>query len=152
MKRNIVIAFFVATLAVLPAAAQDDFWTQLEAEAVEEWRWPAEQGDPAAQYNLGLAYMNGYGVMINLREAVKWYRRAADQGMMFAQSNLGRMYNNGFGVERDDVQAHLWFDLAADQGDPASIANRDRIARRLSPAERAEAARLADAWRAEHSH
>jgi TPR repeat protein len=40
----------------------------------------AEQGDAAAQYNLGQMYLLGHGVPKNNAEAVTWYRKAADQG------------------------------------------------------------------------
>ena len=33
-----------------------------------------------AQSNLGLMYMEGFGVTQDFTEAVKWFRKAADQG------------------------------------------------------------------------
>ena len=50
------------------------------AEAVKCYRKAAEQGDAAAQYNLGVIYYNGEGVTQDYAEAVKWYRKAAEQG------------------------------------------------------------------------
>ena len=50
------------------------------AEAVKWYRLAAEQGDVAAQYNLGIMYDNGDGVPQDYKEAVKWYRLAAEQG------------------------------------------------------------------------
>lgn len=76
----------------------------------------AEKGNPGAQYNLGLYYLFGKGVAINLEEAAKWFRRAADQGYPQAQDNLGAMYANGDGVERDPAEAFRWICKAADQG------------------------------------
>ena len=58
----------------------------------------AEQGGAAAQYNLGVMYHTGQGVVQDYREAVKWYRKAAERGFARAQSNLGLMYANGEGV------------------------------------------------------
>ena len=52
----------------------------------------AEQGDAAAQYNLGLMYYTGQGVPQDYKEAVKWYRLSAEQGDATAQYNLGVMY------------------------------------------------------------
>ena len=49
--------------------------------AAKTFRKLAEQGDAAAQYNLGLMYDNGQGVPQDYAEAVKWYRLAAEQGM-----------------------------------------------------------------------
>ena len=49
-------------------------------EAVKWYRLAAEQGDAAAQYNLGFAYYNGEGVEQDYAEAVKWWQMAAEQG------------------------------------------------------------------------
>ena len=87
------------------------------AEAVKECRRAAEQGDAAAQSNLGLMYDEGRGVAQDYTEALKWYRRAADQGNATAQYNLGAMYEEGQGVPQDDTEAVKWFRRAADQGD-----------------------------------
>ena len=57
------------------------------------------------------------------------------------------MYDNGQGVPQDYVQAHMWFNLAAAQGNKLATKNRDRIARRMTPTQLAEAQRLALAWR-----
>ena len=74
----------------LAAAQKGDFAT-----ALREWTPLAEQGDNRAQYNLGLMYDNGDGVVQNYKTALKWYRLSAEQGNAFAQSNLGLMYQNG---------------------------------------------------------
>ncbi len=54
----------------------------------------AEQGDAAAQYNLGTLYFNGQGVPKNYAEAEKWFRLAANQGNAMAQTALNRLYRN----------------------------------------------------------
>ena len=47
------------------------------AAALREWTPLAEQGLTAAQYNLGIMYANGQGVLQDYKDAVKWYRLAA---------------------------------------------------------------------------
>lgn len=49
-------------------------------EAVKWIRKAAEQGDAQAQYNLGVCYISGDGVVPNKQEAMKWLRKAAKQG------------------------------------------------------------------------
>ena len=61
------------------------------ATALNEWRPLAQQGDAAAQYNLGLMYDNGQGVTQDYKEAVKWYSLSAEQGNAAAQHNLAVM-------------------------------------------------------------
>ncbi len=48
--------------------------------ALTLYRRAAEQGDPVAQYQLGLMYETGEGVAADADEAEYWYGRAVDQG------------------------------------------------------------------------
>ena len=79
-------------------------------------RQAADQGDPDAQFSLGVLYVNGRGVERNDELAMSWFRRAAEQGYADAQNNLGFMYDNGRGVERDNEVAVSWYRRAAQQG------------------------------------
>jgi TPR repeat protein len=87
-----------------------------EVQAVDWFRRAAEQGDAAAQTNLGQAYREGRGVSKDQAEAVAWFRRAAEQGSGWAQYFLGNAYRTGEGVGRDDAQAVMWWHKGADQG------------------------------------
>ena len=52
----------------------------LDYAAASNWyRKAAEQGWPPAQANLGLAYVGGIGVSVDLVEADKWLRIAAQR-------------------------------------------------------------------------
>ena len=88
-------------------------------------------------------YYNGQGVLQDSAAAVKWCRLAADQGDDAAQYNLGVMYEKGQGVPQDYVQAHKWWNLAAVAGDKEAIKNRDIVAGKMTPAQIAEAQKLA---------
>ena len=74
----------------------------------------AEQGDPQAQSNLGIAYENGYGVEKSDEKAVYWWQKAAEQGHAEAQYNLGYCYYNGKGIELSKSKATYWFIKACD--------------------------------------
>jgi uncharacterized protein len=124
------------------------------AEAMKWCRKAADQGYALAQHNVGLMYNYGNGVPQDYAEAAKWYRRAADQGVADAQTNLAYLYRNGMGVPRDYVQAHLWYNLAASRYSAAqefprqnAIEGRDFVASKMTPAELAEAQKLAAEWR-----
>ena len=95
----------------LTAAQSGDFAT-----ALKEWKPLAEEGNAAAQNNLGLMYHNGWGVPQDYKEAARLYRLAAEQGDADAQGNLGVMYERGYGVPQDDKEAVNWYRLAAEQG------------------------------------
>ncbi len=59
------------------------------AAAVREWRGPAAQGDPDAQFNLAQAYRLGRGVEANPKQAEVLYAKAAAQGHLKAADNYG---------------------------------------------------------------
>ncbi len=121
------------------------------ATALSEWRPLAEQGHAKAQNNLGLMYRNGEGVPQDDAEAVGWWRKAAEQGYATAQHNLGVMYGKGLGVPQDEAQAYMWFKLSSSTFPPGedrdqSVKNRDIVAGRMTPAQIAEAQKLAREW------
>ena len=78
---------------------------------------------------------------------VSWYRKGADQGFADAQYNLGIMYANGRGIPQDYVQAHMWLNLAAVNGDADAINNHDFVAAKMTPAQIAEAQKMAREWK-----
>lgn len=120
----------------------------------------AESEDTQAQYQLGIMYYRGEGVLQDYEEAVRWFEQAAQSGDPDAQFNLGLMYANGTGVAQDHLQAHVWFSLAANgyaRGeqrhwairDPRLAArNRDWAAAKLSSDQIAEARQQISAWKA----
>ncbi len=117
--------------------------TQDYAAALKWYRKAADQGNASAQLNLGILYQGGHGVAEDYAAAVKWYRKAAAQGSTVAQINLGVMYEDGQGVTQDYVQAHMWYNLAAAQGQKDAEEWRDSLAEEMTPAQIAEAQKLA---------
>ncbi len=65
------------------------------------------------------------------------------------QFDLGLMYKQGLGVPQDYALAHMWANLAASQGGEDAVKKRDAIASFMTPAQLAEAQRLAREWKAE---
>ena len=114
-----------------------------DAAAVLWYQLAAGQGDAAAQLNLGVLHGNGQGVAQDYAEAVKWYRLAAAQGNDVAQTNLGSRYGNGQGVARDYARAHMWFSLGAEAGNADAAQRLSLVAKLMSPAQIADARRLA---------
>ena len=113
------------------------------AEALRQWKPLAEQGIVGAQYNLGIMYKKGQGVIQDYKTAVKWYRLAAEQGDASAQTQLGVMYGTGKGVAQDNVLAHMWFNIAASNGSKKAIKNRDIIAEKITSADISKAQQMA---------
>jgi TPR repeat protein len=125
------------------------------AEAVKWYRKAAERGDAEAQRYLGSAYYTGSGVQKDDAEAMKWWRKSAEQGMAEAQYILGTQYVVGEVVPQDYVQAHKWLNLAASRFPDSqrksrdeAIEFRDLLAEKMTPAQMAEAQKLAREWKA----
>ena len=110
-------------------------------------RQRAEQGHGLSQYFLGLFYEQGKDVPQDYAEALKWFRLAADQGLANAQFQLGLMYYAGRGVPQDLVRAHMWFNLSTSQGYDVAEAFRDQVVEHMTPAQIAEAQKLARDWK-----
>jgi len=145
--------FLSLPLAAISISSAADFAAGLAAyqkgdyvTAANEWRPLAEQGDRIDQFNLGLLYLDGRGVPMDLSQAVKWISRSAEQGYDKAQLNLGAMYSSGNGVKRDFVQGYKWLNICASQGNAKCAAQRDLVAKKLSASKLATAQHLASAW------
>ena len=119
--------------------------------AANWYRRAADQGNADGQYFLGLLYETGKGMPQNYSEAMNWYRKAAEQGDPYAQEALGGMYETSRGVPQNYVRAYMWINLAASRFDAIhnagqrdkAIKRRNLIASLMSPAQIAEAQRLA---------
>src|ERR1700676_447816 len=65
------------------------------AMALRHFAKAAAAGDAEAQFQLGLFYARGQGVIGSLGDAVEWFRRAAEQGHAEAQYQLSLGYLHG---------------------------------------------------------
>ncbi|MCL2798807.1 MAG: sel1 repeat family protein [Endomicrobia bacterium] len=98
-----------------------DFFRKKE---LEDTKKLAEQGNVAAQYNLGTCYYTGrLGVKQDYQEALKWYKKAAEQNdaeaqnaIVAAQRQVGTMYY----MTQDYQEALKWYKKAAEQNDAES--------------------------------
>ena len=134
-----------------PADAYAAYRRNDYATAVRLCRLPAENGSEWCQMMLASAYYHGTRVPQDYAEAMKWYRKAAEQGHPTSQNNLAGMYGEGKGVPQDYVQAHKWYSLAVanvtdDKERETFLKNRDMLAAKMTPAQIAEARKLAREW------
>lgn len=112
----------------------------------------AAAGDPDAQFSLGKNYEAGRsGLKKDYAEAARWYQKSADQGNAYAEASLGILYHSGKGLPHDDVQSEMWFTISAAHvahDDQSTVAEmRDSVAAHLTPAQLAEARKLASEWK-----
>jgi TPR repeat protein len=101
-------------------AAQD--FTQ----AAQWYLKAADQDHALAQFNLGIMYARGQGVLRDDKQSQVWIRKAAHLGDAGAQYNLGmRQHRISMGEASSDscesrIEAYKWLRLAAAQGYAAS--------------------------------
>ncbi len=78
----------------------------------------AHQGDPIAQFYLGMLYLTKITKLIekDIPTAIKWLSLSAEQKFDQARCALGLCYNLGIGVEKDAKKAVRFLQLAAEKG------------------------------------
>jgi TPR repeat protein len=98
----------------------DSIMTLDDEKIAQIWlRHALESGDADARYNVGLLYLYGQGLDVNVAEAKFWFEIAAKQGHMEASTNLGVIYaQNG-----DFKSAEKWFRQAVELGDEMAVRN-----------------------------
>jgi TPR repeat protein len=116
-------------------------------QAKEWFEKAAKQGHVGAQVNLGTLYLQGAGAQQSAQMALFWFSRAAEQRDSLAFSKLGWMYAQGHEVLQDFIQANMWYNLAAANGYKSAAELRDALAKQMTPAQIAEAQKLAREWK-----
>jgi peptidoglycan hydrolase-like protein with peptidoglycan-binding domain len=96
----------------------------------------------SADFNAGLdAYLKE-----DYQTAFSEFKPLAEEGDANAQYMLGYMYTTGKAVLQDYTQAHMWFNLAAARGNRKAATSRDEVAKLMTPAQIAEAQKMAKEW------
>jgi len=96
-------------------------------------------------------YGSGNGAPQSLEQAARWYRAAAEQGHPTAIYKTAFVYLNGRGVARKDyAEAYKWFTVAADEEIGDAKRWRDRIFKKMTDREKAQAEIAIADWREEH--
>lgn len=110
-----LLSILTATGAHADVKGGAEAWARGDYEAaVKEWRKPAEQGDPDAQFNMAQAYRLGRGVEGDIIAAQELYALAAAKGHIRAADNYGLLlFQNG-----KQSEAMPYLSSAADRGDP----------------------------------
>lgn len=124
----------------------------VESPRLREISRRAEEGDAQAQYRLASMYSTGDGAPQSMDSAARWYLAAAEQDHEMAAYKLAFLYLRGRGVPRKDfVQAYRWFSVSAGLGVGDARNWRDKIRKKMTEEEIAEAERLIDDWSARES-
>ena len=98
-----------------PSANPASHWT-IDSDA-GTLKVPAEGGDAAAQYALGMKLWLGRGLPRDVNAAIVWLTRSAAQDYALAESALGVVYEDGDGVHQDAGKAAFYYARAAQGGE-----------------------------------
>jgi TPR repeat protein len=141
---SLVITLVLISVTYVPDSSAQ-VWDQLFNEQLDS----AEAGDPDAQYEVAIMYLNGRGVEQNFDETMRWLERAAGNGSEQASSKLrriqgqkkkftstlkraesgnskaqydvGMMYLKGRGVKLDAATGRQWLEKAAAQSHEKAV-------------------------------
>lgn len=111
----------------------------------------AETGDVEAQYTLGKNYCCGGGIYYDNAEALHWWCAAAKQSQADAMFEIGKLYENtreieGSAVPTDPVKAYAFYALAESRYHKEAGLFRQKVEKKLMPAQVTEAQSLAAHW------
>ncbi|WP_411025760.1 tetratricopeptide repeat protein, partial [Salmonella sp. s55004] len=73
-------------------------------------------GYSKAQFNLGICYELGKGVVVDMKKTVELYRQAAHQGHPLALYNLAVYNYHGYGIPKNVKEGIELMEMAADSG------------------------------------
>jgi len=108
---------FAAAMWISPVAADHvpnhvegyDYYNKgAFSKAFQMWQRLANEGSANAEYNLGILYSRGEGVIQDHQKAFEWFHRAARRGLAASQIRIAAMYATGIGVETSPVDAYMW--------------------------------------------
>jgi TPR repeat protein len=155
MRIVLILAMALSTVGTAVAGPREDFRAAKAARdrddymtALRLYRSAADQGSVEAQVELGEIYFRGQmRVPYDYAEATKWMLRAAEQGHAMSQRNVGMAYTFGQGVPKNQVVGLMWLNLSVANGHHDAAEDRDDAAKDMTPAQVAEAKKLADSWK-----
>jgi TPR repeat protein len=116
----------------------------------------AENGFLFAEYQLGLKYLHGEGIVAELSEGKRWITKAylayfelSEKGDPDAMYMLGQIFQRcGNAVKHDLALAHMWYDLANKFGNTReSPLNLESV---MSPEQITESKKREQEWLAKH--
>jgi len=91
-----------------------------QEEAMKWFLLAAQQGNPHAQYCVGINYLNGFGVKKNGKLGMLWLNKSADQGYNEAIYELGWRYlDPKAGVKRNLDESFKWFSKFIEMNNPS---------------------------------
>lgn len=110
---NKIVRKFLEVADTMSANSNDE---NVKKKAFYMYYMLADYGIAEAEYQTGLAYIEGAVVEKNDNIAFSWILKSAKQGYAPAENRVGRFYLNGWGTIKDNSLARSWFEKSAENG------------------------------------
>ncbi len=139
MLKHVNLLLFLIGISVTAHAdftqGQKAFEAQDYAEAYNQWRLAADQGDGQSQFGMGQLFQQGLGIPQNFVEAHKYYNLAAAQGLAEARSardqlsqqmtgeQIARAQDDALAWRAEPVTESAEVESVAAAGDTSRVAN-----------------------------
>lgn len=109
--------FLVDTHFLLGRAYRNGWDVKVDARrAYRHFLYAADEGDPRAQWNVGMMLLQGEGVRKNEESAYRYVKLSAEAGHIDGMTSHAVMLALGQGVEIDAAAAREWYMAAAEEG------------------------------------
>src|SRR5678815_1420671 len=82
---------------------------QRAALRIDAWKQGAREGNPVAQFFLGLCHGHDLGAPLDTLEALRLFRLSAEAGFPPAQMQLALHFEEGRDVKHDMTEALRWY-------------------------------------------
>jgi len=107
-KIRIMLVLLCSAFYISNAVADTLFDKQFSTRVKE-----AQSGNKRAQYKLGVAYLTGSQVKVDISRSIYWFNKAAQKGYVKAMFKLGVIYYSKRAGKRNQKKAFRWFTKAA---------------------------------------
>ncbi len=124
----------IGQLLKLSVAPPDDWYEVMGGAGLKD--------NDRKQFNYAVEYF----VDGSYESAFKRFGKLSAKGSAISQYHLGLMYLKGLGVLQDFCRAHLWLNMASSQGHKKARAQLEKLTKRMSAHQVAEAQKLARVW------
>lgn len=66
-------------------------------------------GNLVVEFFVGVKYIEGDGIVVDLIQVVVWYQKVVDKGFVLVQYCFVSFYEKGWGVDKDLVKVKVWY-------------------------------------------
>ncbi len=117
LAKNIRTLSLILSLTIFKASEASAGMSAAEVKDFDNRKEMAAKGDISSEYQLGMCYLNGNGVIRDEERGVNHIKSAAEKGLSEAQFYLGCIYL-GEGRNQNYQKSTEWLTKSAKQGNP----------------------------------